>query len=185
MLPHTSDTPVSRLKEFANSPPALSLGSNTGTTRRTMIGMERTKNSMDRAMSILVTPTSLLDKLDDVWLRQRTIWVSLTDVMMVIINTMIGQPYCQQKPVKHAIQSTDHGFIPEIVIVDVRLPGNPLRAHLIETRDLKHGSDSESCKQKNRHAENNYKSYSFCRDTGLSSQGKQDADTSFSCDNHR
>ena len=98
MLPHTSDTPVSKLKEFVNSPPALSLGSNTGTTRRTMMGMESTKNSMDRAMSILVTPTSLLDKLDDVWLRQRTIWVSLTDVMMVIINTMIGQPIVSKNP---------------------------------------------------------------------------------------
>ena len=29
---------------------------------------------------------------------QRTIWVSLTDVMMVIINTMIGKPTVRQNP---------------------------------------------------------------------------------------
>ena len=54
--------------------------------------------------------------------------------------------YCQKETVKRAVQSIDHGFIPEVVIVDVILPGNPLRAHLIETRDLIHGSDGKSCK---------------------------------------
>ena len=87
--------------------------------------------------------------------------------------------YSDNKPVKHAIQSIDHGFMTKVVIVDVRLPGNPLRAHLVETRDPVHGSDGESCKQKTRHAENNYEGDGFRRDTCLSSQGKQDADTSF------
>ena len=36
--------------------------------------------------------------------------------------------YRQTKPVKHAIQSADHGFIPEVVIVDGNLPVNPLHA---------------------------------------------------------
>ena len=40
------------------------------------------------------------------------------------------------KLVKHAIHSACHGFVPEIVLVDVGLPGNPLRAHLVETNDL-------------------------------------------------
>ena len=84
----------------------------------------------------------------------------------------------QKKPVKHAIQRTDHGFIPEVVIVDVKLPGKPLRAHLVETRDPVHGSDGESCRQKNRHADNNYDDKSFCRNACLSSHWKQDTDTS-------
>ena len=86
----------------------------------------------------------------------------------------------KKKPVKHAVQRTDHGFIPEVVIVDVKLPGNPLRAHLVEARDPVHGSDGESCKQKNRHADNNYDGKSFCRNASLSSHWKQDTDTSLS-----
>ena len=87
--------------------------------------------------------------------------------------------YRQKETVKHAIQSIDHVFIPKVIFVDVELPGNPLRAHLVETRDLKHGGDGESCKQKEQHAEQNYACDSFCGDASLSSQGKQDADTSF------
>ena len=57
--------------------------------------------------------------------------------------------YSDNKTVKYAVQSIDHGFMTKVVIVDVRLPGHPLRTHLVETRDLIHGSDGESCKQKN------------------------------------
>ena len=92
---------------------------------------------------------------------------------------------CQTKPVKHTIQSAENGLIPKVVTVDVQLPGKPLRAHLIETRDLIHGSDGEPRKHKNRHADNNYEGKSFCRNASLSSQGKQDTDTSFSWDDHR
>ena len=129
--------------------------------------MGSTKSSMDRAMSILVTPITLLDTLEKDCRRQRTIWVSLTAVMMVAINKMIGQ-------------SADHGLIPEVVIVAAQLPVNPLRAHLVETRDLIHGSDGESSKEHNGHTGNNDDGDSFCRKASLSSQGKQDPDTQFS-----
>ena len=86
---------------------------------------------------------------------------------------------CQKKKRKNPVQNTDQGFIPEIVIVNIKLPGNPLRAHLVETRDPVHGSDGESCKQKNRHADNNYDGKNFCWNTCLSSHWKQDIDTSF------
>ena len=87
---------------------------------------------------------------------------------------------CQTKPLKHAIQSVENGLIPKEVTVDIQLPGTSLRAHLMETRDLIHGSDCETYRQKNQHAKNNYEGNSFCRNTWLSSQRKQDTDTSFS-----
>ena len=87
---------------------------------------------------------------------------------------------CQTKPVKHTILSVENGLIPKVVTVDIQLPGTSLRAHLIETHDLIHGSDCEPYRQKNQHAKNNYEGDSFCRNTCLSSQGKQDTDTSFS-----
>ena len=87
--------------------------------------------------------------------------------------------YCQKKTVKHAIQHVDYGFIPEVVFVDVGLPGNPLRAHLVEALDLIHGSDCESCKHKSGHTDNNCEADGFCRHASLSSQGKQNTDTSF------
>ena len=93
-----STPPMRRLTEFAKCPPALSLGSNTGTTGGMMMGIESTKNSMDRAMCILMTLISPLDKLEEVWLRQRTICVSLTTVMMIAINTMIRKPVVRQNP---------------------------------------------------------------------------------------
>ena len=83
MYVKNSPSPTRNLKQLARCPPALSLGSNTGKTLRQMTGMENTKNSMDRAMNILVTPISLLDKLEEVWLRHRTVLVSLTAVMVV------------------------------------------------------------------------------------------------------
>ena len=87
-----------RLKVLAKSPPAPSLGSNKGETRIVMTGMQMMMNSMDRAMSILVRPISLLDKLEEVWLRQRTIWMSLTDVTIVAMNATTGQPTVRQNP---------------------------------------------------------------------------------------
>ena len=47
---------------------------------------------------LLVTPISLLDKLEDVWLRQRTVWMSLKEVILVAINTTTGQPTVRKKP---------------------------------------------------------------------------------------
>ena len=92
---------------------------------------------------------------------------------------------CQTKPVKHIIQSAENGLIPKVVPVNIQLPGKSLRAHLVETRHLIHGSHSELRKHKNRHADNNYECDSLCGDASLSSQGKQDTDTSFSWDGHR
>ena len=108
-------------------------------------------------------------------------WVSLTAVMMVVISQHDGwTTYRQTNPVKHAIQSADHSLIPEVVIVDVQFPGNPLHAHLVKTRDLKHGSNGESCNHKNRHASNNDEGNTFCRDASLISHGKENTDIPFS-----
>ena len=87
-----------RLKALAKALPAPSLGSNKGETRIMTTGMQMMRNSADRAMSILVRLISLLDKLEEVWLRQRTMWVSLTAVMVVVIKTTAGQPTVKQKP---------------------------------------------------------------------------------------
>ena len=106
-----------------------------------MTGMQVTKKTMDRATSILVTPISLLDKLDDVWLRQRTTWLSLTTVSYQYDD---WTAHCQNKPVKDAVNGADHGLIPEVVVVDVGLPVNPLRAHLVETRQLVHENHNKS-----------------------------------------
>ena len=83
------------------------------------------------------------------------------------------------KPVKYAIQSINHCLISKVIIVDVRLPGKALRAHLVETRDLIHGSDGEPCRHKTRHADNNYEGDSSSWDATFSFHRKQDADTSF------
>ena len=52
----------------------------------------------------------------------------------------------ENPPINQSVQSADHGFVPEIVIVHVGFPRNPLSANLAEARDLIHGSNGESPK---------------------------------------
>ena len=70
-------------------------------------------------------------------------------------------PCREKKPVEHTIQSNDHAFVPEVVIVNVELPRNPLRACLVKTRDLIHSRDGESHQNENRYTGNDYETHNF------------------------
>ena len=85
--------------------------------------------------------------------------------------------HSEKKPVKHAVQSADHGSVPEVVIVNVRVPGYPLRADLVETRDLIHSSHGEARESKKQHNDGNEEGDVFGRHARLSFQGEQDTNT--------
>ena len=87
--------------------------------------------------------------------------------------------YCQTKPVKYGIHSMDHGFVPEVILVDGCFPGHPLRAHLVEAGDFVLENYSKSQTHERQYRENNDKGQSFCRNATLSSHGEQNADASF------
>ena len=144
MYVKNSPSPTRNLKQLARCPPTLSLGSNTGKTLRQMTGMENTKNSMDKTMNIF---------------GDADLFAGQTGGSLAAPPNSVGEshsgdgdsyqhdnwtPYREKKPVEHTIQSNDHVFVPEVVIVNVELPGNPPRAHLVKTRDLIHSRDGES-----------------------------------------
>ena len=83
----------------------------------------------------------------------------------------------EKKNVKHAVQSADHGSVPEVVIVNVRVPEYPLRVDLVETRDLIHSSDGEAHESENPNNDGNEEGDVFGRHANLSFQGEQDTDT--------